>query len=306
MLKKVLYIFLFLILCAIFYLIHVEAPRFIVEIKHPIIEEGMAAHRPKLIQSFKEKQPNGEYITVITKDSIKLSAYLALTESSNQKGTIILTHGIRSRKEQWLESVKGITDKGYNCVAMDLRAHGQSTGKYCTFGVKEKLDISSILDFLAENYNISKNFGVWGSSLGGAIALQSLAYDKRLKFGIIESTFSEFRSVTQDYFENTLGFRWEFLGNYLVNRSGKLAGFNPEEASPISAAKKVTQPVLMLHGTADKNISIDYGRANFKALSSADKKWVEIKGGEHNGMANADTALYFKELNSFLNKVSEI
>jgi len=305
MFKKILLFILLLALGVAFYIIHFEAPRFIVEIKHPIIEEQMAAFRPKLTKGFKDYQKNGKYIEVTTLDNQTISAFLSYSNTANQKGTIILTHGIRSRKEQWMASVKDISDKGWNCVAVDLRAHGQSSGKYCTFGVKEKEDISRVLDHLVKNENVSQNFGVWGSSLGGAVALQCLAHDQRFQFGIVESTFSEFRTVALDYFENSLGFRSEWLGNYLVDRSGKMAEFNPADAAPVEAAAHIHQPILMFHGTADKNISIAYGRENFLALQSKDKKWVEINGGEHNGMANADLDLYFKELNAFLNKVAK-
>ncbi len=304
MLKKILYLLLFLILAGAFYILHFEAPRFIVEIKHPLIERQIQAFMPQTINTFSDVQPNGKYITVPTAEGLKISAYISYSNTSNQKGTLILTHGIRSKKEQWLNSVKGISDKGWNCVAIDLRAHGQSTGKYCTFGVEEKKDISNVLNYLEKNEKLSKNYGIWGSSLGGAVALQCLAHESRFKFGIVESTFSEFRTVAIDYFENSLGFRSEILGNYLVNRSGKVAEFDPDAASPLVAAKNVSQPILMFHGTADKNISIDYGRANYSALQSQDKKWVEIKNGGHNGMANADLDLYFKELNAFLKKMA--
>jgi cephalosporin-C deacetylase-like acetyl esterase len=50
------------------------------------------------------------------------------------------------------------------------------------------------------------HFGVWGQSLGGAIGLQAIGFDKRIKFGIIESAFSSFKITVDDYFKLYAGF----------------------------------------------------------------------------------------------------
>ena len=67
---------------------------------------------------------------------------------------------------------------------LNLRGHGESRGTYCTFGYKEKYDIVSVIDEIMLDKRLSKNIGIWGQSLGGAIALQTMAIDKRIKYGV--------------------------------------------------------------------------------------------------------------------------
>ena len=125
---------------------------------------------------------------------------------------------------------------------MDLRAHGKSGGTHCTFGVKEKNDISELINVLEKKENIDDNIGIWGQSLGGAIGLQAIGNDKRIKFGIIESTFSDFKTITNDYFNYHIGFNVKLLTNYLVSRAGKIADFAPEDAKPEKYCTKIKQP----------------------------------------------------------------
>jgi alpha-beta hydrolase superfamily lysophospholipase len=114
-----------------------------------------------------------------------LSSYLTYSSLDTVKGTIILLHGIRSNKESFIGLNTKLSKLGFNSLALDSRAHGQSSGTHCTFGVKEKKDISELISTLSEKEGITENIGVWGQSLGGAIGLQALENDKRIKFGII-------------------------------------------------------------------------------------------------------------------------
>jgi len=69
---------------------------------------------------------------------------------------------------------------------------------YSTYGYHEKNDISLIIDEIKKKQPNTK-LGIWGNSLGGAIALQAIEKDKRLEFRIIESTFTDLNQIVYDY-----------------------------------------------------------------------------------------------------------
>jgi len=56
--------------------------------------------------------------------------------------------------------------------------------------VREKKDGLERIIALENDDDINQNIGILGRSLTGAIGLQALGSDKRIRFGIIESTFS--------------------------------------------------------------------------------------------------------------------
>jgi len=278
------------------------APRFITEIKNPLIEIIKGKNNNEIRTCFESSQPNGKHIKFKSFDNIELSSYLTYSELDTAKGTIILLHGIRSNKECFIKLSKKLSTLGYNSIALDSRAHGQSEGVHCTFGVKEKKDISELINVLIYQENITNNIGIWGQSLGGAIGLQALATDKRIEFGIIESTFSDFKTITNDYFNYHAGFSFKPLTNFLVYRAGKIAEFNPKDAKPIKFCEKIDQPILIVHGDKDSRINIKYAKSNFARISSKEKEFVEVKNAHHLNVWKTGGDEYFNKLLRFIEK----
>ena len=136
-----------------------------------------------------------EQIYFTSNDGLKLTAFVIETDSVPQKGTLVLLHGMRSTKEKFLPVSKLLADEGFNSVVVDLRAHVESEGKYSTFGFKERQDIPIPLNSLNAFEELNKNVGIWGHSMGGVTALQLMAIDKRIRYGIIESSYVEFKTT---------------------------------------------------------------------------------------------------------------
>lgn len=295
---KLLPVFLILIIAFVF--IHFYLPRFITEVDNPLLNLARGHYEAK--EYFGDDADyNGKMLSIpVNNEQITISAYLTLAKTDSAKGTIILLHGIRSRKEHFVPVTKMLAENGYNAVAVDLRAHGSSTGQYCTFGVKEKHDIQAIIDFLEKEEKIQGNMGVWGQSLGAAIALQTMAIDDRIHFGIIESTFSEFRITVHDYFKFHLGFEIPPFTDYLINRAGKISDFDPEEAVPKKYCQKIQQRVLVVHGDKDQRINIKYGKENFDNIKCEQKQFLTIENAAHLDVWKVGGNTYFRQVLDFI------
>jgi pimeloyl-ACP methyl ester carboxylesterase len=290
-------ILLILVIIIGFVAVRYMGPRFIIQVKGG----PMALFRPAKSNPFPKPEDfslNYERISIRSRDDLHLKGILVRSNTDQQKGTIILVHGIRARKEMFLTVAKQLADSNYNSVIMDLRAHGESEGKYCTFGYLEKEDISILVDTLMKRERINKNLGIWGQSLGGAVALQAMAINPEIKYGIIESTFSDFNLIVHDYFRYFMSFDIPFLTNYFIYRAGKITTFDPKDVKPHKYARKIKQPVLMVHGCKDERISIEYGKKNFDNLTSTDKVFIEIPDAGH-------MDLWEKGGNEYNNKVFE-
>ena len=246
-----------------------------------------------------------EQIYFTSNDGLKLTAFVIKTDSASQKGTVLLIHGMRSTKEKFLPISKILAKNGFNSIAVDLRAHGESEGKYSTFGFKERQDILILLDSLNAVEDLNKNFGIWGHSMGGATALQLMAMDKRIQYGIIESSYAEFKTTVYDYARGMSGFSIPFLNDYLIWRAERMADFDPEKIDPKEYAKHITQPVLMVHGENDNRIKIEYAKKNFNNLKSSDKNFISIPEAGHSNIWEVAGEEYFSQVLEFLNKVSD-
>lgn len=300
--KKLALLFLSLFLATGAFL-HFIAPRVITQIDLPVLSWLTPNYFSD--QTF-PSSPDGNTFFFKGHEDISLNTHITFSKRKNSKGTIILIHGIRSQKETFIDLSAKLSNAGYNAVALDLRAHGLSKGSHCTFGVKEKEDISCLLNTLESMYGIKDNIGIWGQSLGGAVALQSLANDNRIKFGIIESTFSNFEDIAHEYFALNLGFDPSPLSDYLIYRAGKIADFDPKQSAPTVACQNITQPILIVHGDADARINIRHGKQNFKHLKSIDKEILIVEGGTHTNIWASSNSTYFEKVFSFIDNSIEI
>jgi hypothetical protein len=213
---------------------------------------------------------------------------------------MIMLHGIGGCKEDYLGIAKSLTDSGYNCMIFDARAHGQSGGEYCTFGYHEKEDVQAVVSAILE-HDSTTSIGIWASSMGAAVALQALAIEPRIKFGVIESTFTELSEVVYQYQKRyCFGIGLRFASNRALTLAGRIANFDPFKIQPIQACAKIKQPILMNHGDADQHINIRYGKQLFEALASTDKLFYTVKGGGHINLYTVGGAAYYKNTLNFI------
>lgn len=241
-----------------------------------------------------------EYVSIESFDELKLEAFI-LEPNIKPKSTILLIHGLRACKEFYKERALELQKLGYRVVAPDLRAHGNSEGTYCTFGVKEKHDVKKWVDFICLRYP-DEEIGIWGQSLGGAISLQAMSIEPRIKFGIVESTFANFTDVGRDYLQRYFGFRLTLLNDFIEWRVASIGDFEPKQASPEFACKKILQPILLVHGEKDKNINVKYAHQNFGALSSKEKRLILFPEATHNNVWEHGGYKYLKEVSTFMDR----
>lgn len=229
-------------------------------------------------------------------DGTQLAATIIYPEiGKSKKATLIALHGIRSRKESMLPLVNDALKNGYNVVLMDHRAHGNSDGTYCTYGFKEKKDVTALHNYLKNEMGIKHPIGLWGRSLGAAVGLQAMAYDSTLAFGIFESPFKDFRTIEHDYFERITGYRLETVNKMFVALAELYADFNADEVSPLKAALKIKQPVIISHGKLDRKISHQYGEQVFANLAGP-KHFISVENGNHVNHWQAAGEGYFKDV----------
>ena len=234
-------------------------------------------------------------------NAVLLRGYFISATTIKARATIVVLHGMGSAKETYFGFAQWLTQQGFNVVLYDQRAHGRSGGKYCTFGYYEKKDVSKVLNKILKKY-AKLPIGIHGTSLGGAVALQALAIEKRLSFGIIESTFDTLENVIEEYGHDLLKFRSRWLVRHILSRSAAIAQFRPFDIKPVESCRQIEQPMLLVHGDADEKIPISFNLNNFNALKTADKEFFIVKGAGHEDVAEVGGAKYRQKLLDFLNR----
>lgn len=222
----------------------------------------------------------------------------------NAKGTIIMLHGIRISKEYFYCQVNRLNAWGYNVVMPDHRAHGESEGTYCSFGQYEKQDVVQWINTIKDQSWHMGTIGVWGQSLGGAVALQTLEICSEIDFGIVESAFAHLDSTVYNYMDLVLPFLPTSYKKYLYKRASAIAHFPVSGIQPVLSARNIQQAVLVVHGGKDIRIPPHNGRKIFAQLQHPQKQWLLVPDAGHKDLWKKGGENYFGEVGAFIKQFS--
>jgi pimeloyl-ACP methyl ester carboxylesterase len=173
-------------------------------------------------------------------------------KTPSHRGTIVMLHGFNSRKEHLLGISRWFVAAGYQCLLHDSRGHGDATVSQASFGQKEATDVKTVLQEAERRFGDLGPVGIYGYSMGGGVALQSLPLVPRIKAAVTVSAFADLRSVlthqTKQHYRGTL---YPMLP-LLRQRVKSQAHFDPYSIRPDLAVQQVSTPILLIHGRQDQ------------------------------------------------------
>ncbi|HTP14033.1 MAG TPA: alpha/beta fold hydrolase [Bacteroidota bacterium] len=223
-----------------------------------------------------------EDLWLTTPDGVNLSCWLVANKKP--RGTIIYLHGVGDCKIGGVAPASFFFSQGYNVFLYDSRHHGESGGKYCTYGFYERHDVSTVVDYLQQREDIRcGKVGLFGTSMGAAVAIQAAAIDGRIAAVVAEASFTTLRSIAVDYQKRLIKLPWHFLRNVALARSQRVAGFKARNVSPLDDVKKLQCPILFVHGLADTFIDVQYSWDLYNETPGP-KQIHLVEGAVHNNV----------------------
>jgi hypothetical protein len=231
-------------------------------------------------QRTKVKQlPSRPYQTVTFDVGVKLVGWRFPAERA-RRGTVIYLHGLGDNRGSGIGIANHFTARGFDVVAYDGRALGESGGDACTYGYYEKQDLQRVVAQLPPGPVVT--FGV---SLGAAVALQAAAGDPKISLVVAVAPFSDLRTAVNE--------RAPFFasrGNLEKARvlAEEEAHFRVDEVSPVAAASRIRAPAIVIHGAEDRETPPGHGQRVFAALAGP-KQMVLVPQAKHHDTLTADT-----------------
>lgn len=195
---------------------------------------------------------------------------------SARVGTLIYLHGVGDNRRAGIGLVERFARLGFDVVAYDSRAHGESTGDFCTYGYYERQDLKAVIAALPPGRVV-----LIGHSLGAAIALQAAA-EIAVDAVVSAETFSDLRVVAEERAPRVLTASVVQRAFRMAEQQGR---FRVDEVSPLRAASRITSPVFLIHGAADVATRPAHSERVFAALRGQ-KRLMIIPGVGHSRSLN--------------------
>lgn len=201
--------------------------------------------------------------------------------SGNFDNIMILVHGHKSNSTGILKYAPPLLEAGYGLVVYDTRSFGESQGKVCTGGFKEKEDLLQLIQMVQNRYP-EASIGLWGESMGGAAVLQCLEYAPPVDYAVAVCPYTELKQLFMHHLKkrHIKGFLLRCACFWAQIRFEKLCGCRTDAISARKALENNRIPLLLIHGSDDSYVptrmSIDLHK-----LYPKQSTLLLVEGGTH-------------------------
>jgi len=228
--------------------------------------------------------------------------------SGTSARTVVLLHGYADAKVGAIAWAPTLVGLGWNVLALDMRAHGQSEGKFFTAGFYERHDVSQAIDELRLlKPNATGVMVLMGISAGAVVAsavgaMHAVERRSDLAGVVLDSPFADYVEASRAHAE-IVGLPPALVrpALWLAARS---TGADFLAVRPLDTVARVTAPLLIIHCRSDPFISPERQRA-FDASAGRSSTCVESwhVDAEHCRALATYPNDYANKLRSFLSGV---
>ncbi|HEX2609079.1 MAG TPA: alpha/beta fold hydrolase [Flavisolibacter sp.] len=236
-----------------------------------------------------------------TDDSLSIDGWYGSADQA--KGCVIFLHGYTADKSVLLPEATRIRQLGYSVLLIDLRAHGNSQGRFTSFGIKETDELQKAYQFARQKGH--KNIILYGTSLGAVIILKATAARLVIPQAIIADM--PFGSL-HDHIRaraRVFGFPSEPYGTLVTWWMGIERGYNGFAHCTIAYAKGVSCPVLLQWGAKDAFVTGNEIGSIERSLASSSKNLVVYPEAGHQSLLRADPVQWDREVGRLLDSLPQ-
>jgi dipeptidyl aminopeptidase/acylaminoacyl peptidase len=208
-------------------------------------------------------------VTLETEDGLSLAAWYIPRKGAATDKAVIVLHGYPADKGDLLPRASFLVDR-YNVLFVDMRYFGQSEGAYTTVGAKETQDLRAAVEYLQGRG--MERIGVYGFSMGGAVALMGQAEIDGIDAVVAEASYADLRTMTSEMYryihplQRPLTWTTAMLAKVLFRT-------DIDEVSPEKAIKKGDASILLAHSRGDE--VVPFRNAERIIMAAADREGFE-------------------------------
>ncbi len=245
-----------------------------------------------------------ELVSIRSFDGTVLRAKLYPNEKKDR--ILVLAHGYHSSpSKDFGACFTRLYRAGYTILAVDMRAHGASEGKYIGFGALDQKDVRCWMDDLVKRFGKDCRIGLIGISMGAATVMlvsggQPLP---QLKCIVEDCGYTSISEVVH-HIERKQHYPSISFCAVASLWCRLLAGYSFRETRAIDAVRRSTVPMLFLHGDADTFVPFSMLEPLYAACGALKEK-VVFEGAAHAESSYREPDRYEKTVIGFLQQYLE-
>ena len=234
-----------------------------------------------------------EHVTVKSNDGLALHGdyYPAEKPSDN---LVICFHGYTSARMSSCSFAAYMHKLGFDCLLVDNRAHGDSEGEYIGFGILDRHDCISWIEYVNEKFDSKKNILLYGVSMG-ATTIMMAAADKKIPANVRALVADCGFTSPYEVFCHVLKKDYKLSEFPIMNFNNvicrKKAGYGFKDYSTLTAVKETDKPILFIHGEEDNFVPVWMTKKNYEECVS-DKDILLVPHAAHGASYYETPSLY--------------
>ena len=245
------------------------------------------------------REHDAQDVYTISQDGLRLHGLWI--PAKDPKGTVLLAHGYRSTKLcDFGMAYPYYHELGMNILVPDQRSHGESEGRYITFGVKESQDMIRWINFYNQRFGPCQMI-LSGMSMGAStmLYLADASLPENVRGIIADCGFTSPKEILASVFKRMvhLPAAPSLWAADLFARL--LAGFSLTEKDTRKSLANAKLPVFLVHGTGDDFVPYEMTQQAFDACSS-EKHLLLVEGADHGVSFIKDQQTYTGMIFDFL------
>lgn len=243
-----------------------------------------------------------EVVSIVSRDGLELSGrYYHVKDGAPLD---IGFHGYRSHP---LTDFSGGTELSFglehNVLLVDERAHGKSEGSTISFGILERQDVLSWVEYALARFGDDVKILIYGVSMGGATVLMAsdLEFPPNVKGIIADCPYAKPLDVILYVGKETAFPNW-LIKPFACLGARIWGGFDLLSTDAVRAVTNTKIPILIIHGEDDRYVPCQMSETVAQANPEMVRR-ITFPGAAHGISYLQDTPRYHRIVKDFLRNI---
>ncbi|ARN90923.1 alpha/beta hydrolase [Levilactobacillus brevis] len=209
-----------------------------------------------------------------------VAEYIPAATPSQQ--TVIISHGYKGNGETMANFAQMYHHLGFNVLLPDDRGHGESAGKYISFGWLDRLDYLQWIQQVIDRSTADVNILLFGVSMGGATMemLSGETLPPQVKAIIADCGYSSIEAELTYLLKRQFHLPKYPIEPLVSTISKRRLGYYLGDVTSTDQLRKNTRPILFIHGEKDVYVPVGMAYENYAATHAPKQLWI-VKNASH-------------------------